>query len=77
MSTQTITQPQQLVGSRVTPDPAADCYTEQELEELAHSLGFQSAQVRTPEAMYDCVFDETRLLVFVDSSGRVVRVTAG
>lgn len=65
----------QLIGMIVGETP--ESLTDSQLQNIATSLGYRTAQVRLPNYMYDCMYDVSRLQIHVDEQNKITSVRPG
>ena len=71
-----INEASQLVGMYMG-DGKSNTLTESQIQSIAASLGYRSAQVRDTYSMYDCMYDTSRLQIHVDEQKQITSVRTG
>jgi hypothetical protein len=66
----------QLIGMFVG-DGKQNTLTEAQLQNIATSLGYRTAQVRDTCSMYDCMYDTSRLQIHVNEQNQITSVRTG
>jgi hypothetical protein len=71
-----INEASQLVGMFVG-NGKSNTLTEAQLQNIATSLGYRTAQIRDNYSMYDCMYDTSRLQIHVDEQNQITSVRIG
>jgi len=67
----------QLIGFSIGNDADEKTFNNEQLQSIARNLGYKKAQVRSRNAMYDCMYDVTRLQLHVDDNNQIVEIRIG
>jgi len=78
MQTKTqISDVNQLIGMFIGDGAQPDTLTESQLQKIATSFGYRTAQVRDSYAMYDCMYDTSRLQIHINEQKQITEVRVG
>ena len=66
----------QLVGMYLG-DGKSGTLTESHIQIIATKLGYRIAQIRNPCAMYDCMYDTSRLQIHINEYNQITSISAG
>lgn len=71
-----ISDANQLVGMFIG-DGKKNTLTDAQIQSIATSLGYRTAQVRDTCSLYDCMYDTSRLQIHINEQNQITSVNPG